>query len=227
MSTLQVKPIGDIYNTSIGKLYVYPVGHGAIVLTINGKVIQVDPYSEVADYSTLPKADLLLITHDHYDHLDEAAYSKILKSNTAIISNEDVVKQLSDATVLKNGEQTMWEGINIKAVPAYNIKHRNSDGNHFHPKGVGNGYVLTFGDFKLYIAGDTEDIPELVELTGVDVAFLPKDLPYTMTDEMFMKAAISFKPKVLYPYHFSELDNVDRLREELNKEDIELKVFKE
>ncbi|MDR0419216.1 MAG: MBL fold metallo-hydrolase [Prevotellaceae bacterium] len=210
----------------MGKLYVYPVGHGAIVLTINGKVIQVDPYSEVADYSALSEADLLLITHDHYDHLDEAAYSKILKSNTTLISNESAAKQLSGVKILKNGEQTTWEGINIKAVPAYNIKHRNPDGNLFHPKGVGNGYVLTFGNFKLYIAGDTENIPELADLEGVDVAFLPKNLPFTMTDEMFVKAAESFKPKVLYPYHFSELDNVDRLREELKKDGVELKVFK-
>lgn len=199
---------GDKYATPMGDVFVYPVGHGSVMLSWNGTTIQIDPYSQVADYSQLPQADLLLITHDHYDHLDPAAWKKTVKPDTHIITSAKVAQQM-DAVhpqVLNNKESTVWEGIQIDAVEAYNQQHKRPDGNFFHPKGEGNGYILHFGDFRLYIAGDTENIPEMASWAGVDVAFLPKNLPYTMTDEMFVDAAKRLKPKNLYPYHYEQAD---------------------
>lgn len=201
-------PLGDKYATPMGEVFVYPVGHGSVMLSWNGKTIQVDPYSKVADYSQLPQADLLLITHDHYDHLDPAAWKKTVKPTTHIITTAKAAPQMDGVTpqVMQNGEKTAWEGIQIDAVPAYNIVHKGPDGNFFHPKGEGNGYILHFGKFRIYIAGDTENIPEMQNWAGPDVAFLPKNLPYTMTDEMFADAALRLKPKHLYPYHYFEAD---------------------
>ena len=137
-------PLGDKYATPMGEVFVYPVGHGSVMLSWNGKTIQVDPYSKVADYSQLPQADLLLITHDHYDHLDPAAWKKTVKPTTHIITTAKVAPQMDGVTpqVMQNGEKTAWEGIQIDAVPAYNIVHKGPDGNFFHPKGEGNGYIL-------------------------------------------------------------------------------------
>ncbi len=219
-------PQGDAFKTSMGDLYVYHVGHGSVMLTLGDKVIQVDPYSAQADYDTLPKADLVLITHEHSDHLDSAALAKTRKEGAQIITTPTVAQILPDATVLANGEKTAWSGIAIEAVPAYNVAHMRPDGQPFHPKGVGNGYVLSFGNFKLYLAADTENIEEMGALKDIDVAFLPKNLPYTMTDEMFVAAAKSFKPKVLYVYHYFELDNIDAIKKELAPEGVELRVFK-
>lgn len=222
----QPTPKGDVFKTSAGNLYVYHVGHASVTLTLNGKVIQVDPYSAQADYDTLPKADLALITHEHGDHLDSVALAKAKKANTEIITTSTAATVLKDAKVMANGESTTWGNIKIAAVPAYNMVHMRPDGRHFHPKGVGNGYVLTIGDFRLYIAADTENIPEMSELKNIDVAFLPKNLPYTMTDEMFIAAAKSFKPKVVYVYHYFELDNLESIKKELATDGVEVRVFK-
>ena len=195
------------YSTPLGELTLAYIGHGSLMLQINEKTIHVDPYGDVADYAELPKADLILITHDHYDHLDKKAIEKIFKSNvTKIISTASVARELKEVEVLKNGDKTIWKNIAIEALPAYNVVQLKPDGNPFHPKGAGNGYLLHFDAFTLYIAGDTELIPEMQNLPAIDVAFLPKNLPYTMSDEMFVKAAQLVKPKVLYPYHYFEVD---------------------
>ena len=131
-------------------------------------------------------------------------------------------KLMPNCIVMKNGDTRTVKGLTFEAVPAYNIEHMRSPGNPFHPKGVGNGYVITFGDKKLYIAGDTENIPEIKELVGIEIAFLPMNLPYTMTPEMTADAALSFKPKILYPYHFGDTDT-DRLIE-LLKDNPEIEV---
>jgi L-ascorbate metabolism protein UlaG (beta-lactamase superfamily) len=108
--------------------------------------------------------------------------------------------------VLNNGDSLIFEGIEIDAVPAYNIKNMRSEGNPFHPRGEGNGYVIHFGDKKVYVAGDTEDIPEMSKLKDIDIAFLTMNLPYTMTPGMVANAAKMFHPRILYPYHFGNTD---------------------
>ena len=202
-------PQGDLYKTSAGDVYVLPLGHGSVQITWNGKIIQVDPYSSVADYAALPKADLVLITHDHYDHLDAKAWKETQKEGTAFIASPTAAKDLPQGTsALSNGDSLTWQDVQIDAVPAYNLVHKQPNGKFWHPKGWGNGYVLHFGDFRLYLGGDTENIPEMADIAGVDVAFLPKNLPYTMTDEMFVDAAKRLKPKVLYPYHYETVDKI-------------------
>ena len=197
----------DTYETSAGKVDITPIGHGSLMIAFQGKVIHVDPYSSAGDYSEYPKADLVLITHEHGDHFDRYALETICTPKTEIISNKTVADLYAKVDVyMDNGDVYGWEDIQINAVPAYNILHIKENGEPYHPKGVGNGYVLTFGDFVLYIAGDTEPIPEMAELENIDVAFLPKNLPYTMSDEQFVEAARTIKPKVLYPYHYIQID---------------------
>jgi L-ascorbate metabolism protein UlaG (beta-lactamase superfamily) len=196
----------DIIKTSAGDLKITFVGHGTLMFNFGGKVIHVDPYSNLADYNTLPKADLILLTHEHPDHLDLKALNAIRTGKTVVVLTEACGKQVQGGIVMMNGEVNTWEGLKVEAVPAYNIVHKRDTGQPFHPKGVGNGYIITFGDKRVYVAGDTENIPEMKGLKNIDIAFLPMNLPYTMTPEMVADAARVFKPKILYPYHFGETD---------------------
>ena len=197
----------DIYETNKGSLAVTLVGHGSLIFDYAGKIIHVDPYSQVADYSRLPKADLIILTHEHADHLDTVAINAVRKSDTHFIVSKVCNEILGYGDVVKNGDKTAWNDIAIDVVPAYNIVNKKPDGEVYHPKGRGNGYIFTFGDKKIYVAGDTENIPEMDSLKGkIDIAFMPKNLPYTMNDEMFIDAVKKVQPKVLYPYHMSEFD---------------------
>jgi L-ascorbate metabolism protein UlaG (beta-lactamase superfamily) len=196
----------DIIKTAAGDLQITFIGHASLMFTFGGKIIHVDPVGQMGDYSKLPKADIILITHEHSDHLDIKTIGLLSKEKTEMILTEACARQVKGGLVMKNGDIKTVAGIQIKAVPAYNIKHMRAPGQPFHPKGVGNGYLLTLGDKRIYVAGDTENIPEMKALTGVDCAFLPMNLPYTMTPEMTADAAKSFKPKILYPYHFGDTD---------------------
>jgi len=190
----------DSFKTSGGDLKITFIGHGTLMLTYAGKVIHADPVSMYADYATLPKADLILVTHEHGDHLDMKAIQAASTANTTIITNPSSAKNVPNAIVMKNGEDRIVFGIKVEAVPAYNIEKP------FHPKGNGNGYVLTFGDKRVYIAGDTENVAEIKALKNIDVAFLPMNQPYTMTPEQVADVASAMQPKVLYPYHFGNTD---------------------
>lgn len=209
------QPKTDVYPTPLGEVAVTPLGHGSVMIGFDGKTIHVDPYSAVADYSKLPKADLVLLTHEHDDHFDQKALDQVVTPGTEVIAG-GAVNELYDRVddvQMDNGDVYGWQNVQIEAVPAYNIIHKNN-GVPYHPKGVGNGYVLRFGDFAIYLAGDTEPIPEMTDLEDIDVAFLPKNLPYTMDDEQFVEAAKAVAPKILYPYHFSEIDR-EKLRRRL------------
>jgi L-ascorbate metabolism protein UlaG (beta-lactamase superfamily) len=195
----------DVIKTSAGDLEITFIGHGSLMMKFGGKIIHVDPYSRLTDYAKLPKADLLLITHEHQDHLDPAAIGSIRTRDTKAVLTEKGAEKVS-GVVMKNGDVQTVMGIKIEAVPAYNLVHKRENGQPFHPKGQGNGYVLTFGDKRVYIAGDTENTPEMKALQNIDVAFLPMNLPYTMTPEMVADAAQAFKPKVLYPYHYGDTE---------------------
>jgi L-ascorbate metabolism protein UlaG (beta-lactamase superfamily) len=196
----------DTFKTPGGNLVITFVGHGTIMIFFGGKVIHVDPLSQMADYTKLPKADLILITHEHSDHFDLKAIDLVKTAKTKIVATETVAKQLSKIIMMKNGDIQIIEGFRIEAVPAYNIEHMRTPGVPFHPQGVGNGYIVTCGDKRLYIAGDTENIPEMKALQGIDIAFLPMNLPYTMTPEMVADAAKAFRPRILYPYHYGNTD---------------------
>jgi L-ascorbate metabolism protein UlaG (beta-lactamase superfamily) len=193
----------DVFPLKDGELKITFLGHGTLMLDWNGWIIHVDPVSQQADYRSLPKADLILITHEHSDHLDTKAVSQITKSGTVVVANAASSGRLKGAKVLGNGERTKVHGLQIEAVPAYNTTAGRTQ---FHPKGRDNGYVLEFPDLRLYIAGDTENIQEMSALSNIDVAFLPMNQPYTMTPEQAAAAARSFRPKVLYPYHYGDTD---------------------
>jgi len=200
----------------MGELRVTAFGHASVLFEIQGKKIYADPYSQVCDYKGRAPADLILITHNHYDHNDAKAIAAIETPDTTFIVSQNVGRVDGRYTVLANDEICTWKGITICAVEAYNVNRRNPDGELFHPKGVGNGYLIDFDGFKVYLAGDTEPIPEMQELPKIDLAFLPKNLPYTMTDEEFIKAANLIKPKYLYCYHYFEID-IPKLKSELDQ----------
>jgi L-ascorbate metabolism protein UlaG (beta-lactamase superfamily) len=215
----------DVIKTDSGDLEITFIGHGTLMFEYGGKIIHVDPWNNLADYSTLPKADIVLVTHEHHDHLDPKAIKRVSKDKTAVILTETAASEVSGGTVMKNGDVKTIEGIRIEAVPAYNIINMRSEGVPFHPKGQGNGYVLTFGDTRVYVAGDTENIPEMENLKDIDIAFLPMNLPYTMTPEMVADAARKFKPKILYPYHYGQTDTA-KIVELLSDSPIDVRIRK-
>lgn len=196
----------DTIKTSSGDLTITFIGHGTLMLTFGETVIHVDPWTRLADYTKLPKADLILLTHEHRDHLDLRALELVRAEKAFVVLTEACARQVKDGIVMRNGEAKTVEGLNIETVPAYNVAHMRKDGRPFHPKGVGNGYIITFGDKKIYVAGDTENTPEMKKLRDIDIAFLPMNVPYTMTPEMVADAAKTFKPKILYPYHYGKTD---------------------
>jgi L-ascorbate metabolism protein UlaG (beta-lactamase superfamily) len=216
----------DTFKTSTGDLKITFIGHGSLMLTFGRKTIHVDPFSQVADYTKLPKADIILITHEHMDHLDPKALNAVRTEKSIVVLTETCAKKVQGGMVMKNGEVETIEGLKMEAVPAYNIVHKRPDGQPFHPKDIGNGYVITFGDKRVYIAGDTENIPEMKELKNIDIAFLPMNVPYTMTPEMVADAAKAFKPKILYPYHFGETDTSKIVNLLKDNKEIEVRIRK-
>jgi len=196
----------DTYQTSEGELEITFIGHGTLMLVFQNKIIHIDPWTNLADYKQLPKADIILLTHQHQDHLDTKAINLTKKEGTTIVQTKECLKTVKEGLVMENRDMEVVKGIKIEAVPAYNIQHKRDNGEPFHPKGMGNGYILTFGELRVYIAGDTENIPEMKEIKDIDIAFLPMNLPYTMTPEMVAEVARIIKPKLLYPYHFGNTD---------------------
>jgi L-ascorbate metabolism protein UlaG (beta-lactamase superfamily) len=196
----------DTIKTAQGDLVITFIGHGSLMFTFGGQTIQVDPVQQYADYRQFPKADLILITHEHRDHLDPKALEILRQADTQVVLPQSGSHEVAGGLIMNNGEVRTVKGLKIEAVPAYNLIHKRDSGEPFHPKGRGNGYVITFGDKRVYVAGDTENTPEMKALQGIDLAFLPMNLPYTMTPEMVADAAKAFKPKILYPYHFGATD---------------------
>jgi L-ascorbate metabolism protein UlaG (beta-lactamase superfamily) len=214
----------DRFPTSTGELEITFLGHGSLLFTHGGKRVYVDPFTRVADYATLPKADIILITHEHRDHLDPEALAAIRTDTTDVLCTARCAEQLQGGRIMGNGDSASVQGLSIDGVPAYNIVHKRESGEPFHPRGHGNGYVITFGDLRILVAGDTENTPELKALKDIDVAFLPMNLPYTMTPEMVADVAISIAPRILYPYHFGST-NTSRLVELLDgRPDIEVRT---
>ena len=195
----------DSFPTSAGEVKITPIHHASLMIEAAGKVIQVDPVGQ-GNYEGLPKADLILITDIHGDHLDEGTIGHITKDGTEIIAPPAVARQAHVTKVLSNGETTDWNGWTVEAIPMYNIKRGPAPGKLYHDKGRGNGYVLTYGGKRFYIAGDTEGTPEMRALKNIDVAFIPMNLPYTMPPEEAAEAVKAFHPKIVYPYHYRGSD---------------------
>jgi L-ascorbate metabolism protein UlaG (beta-lactamase superfamily) len=202
----QEPPEYDKIVTSAGVVEMHFIGHGSLMFKINGFVIYTDPVRSSGKYDFLPKADLILVTHEHGDHLDPKLIEDLKKPGTLLFSNHNSTLKIPWAMGMKAGDRQEINNIIIEAVPAYNLVNESTPGHPFHPKGVGIGYILTIGGKRIYVAGDTENIPEMKALRNIDVAFLPMNLPYTMTPAMVADAALAFKPKILYPYHFGETD---------------------
>ncbi len=199
---------GESFDTDSGQLTVHPVSHASFVMTTPGPVIYNDPVGEPSAYADFPPADLILITHQHGDHYNADTLAALMQERTALVVNPAVHEMLPEdlkarATVLANGESTKIAGISIDAIPAYNTTE---DRLQYHPEGRDNGYVLAIDGARVYIAGDTEDIPEMRTLQDIDLAFVPMNLPYTMTPEQAASAVREFKPAHVYPYHYRGSD---------------------
>ena len=194
----------DEFKTKAGTLKITTVQHAGFIMEAGGQVVAVDPAQ--GSWDGLPPADVVLITDIHGDHMVPALLAKVKKPNAVIIAPEAVQKTVTEATVLGNGQSKTIGAWKIDAVPMYNLKRGPSEGKFYHDKGRGNGYVVTYGGLRIYIAGDTENIPEMRALKNIDVAFIPMNLPFTMTPEEAAEAVKAFKPKVVYPYHYGMTD---------------------
>mgnify|MGYP001040527558 CR=1 FL=1 len=205
---------GDRYPADGAEIIVHPVTHASLVLGTPAGIVYADPVGGADPYSGLPRPDLVLITHEHSDHYDADTLQALVGDETRIIANPAVLAMLpaalkDRASSLANGENTTFGPMRIDAIPAYNLT---PDRLKFHPKGRDNGYVLSVAGQRIYIAGDTEDIPEMRALEGIDLAFVPMNLPYTMDVAQAASAVAGFQPKVVYPYHYgkSDLDEFER-----------------
>lgn len=199
----------DVFKTKSGKaMKFHALVHASIRIQYEGKEIEIDPVTKVGektiDYAAMPKADYLVVTHEHFDHFNQEAIKMLSGENTRLILNKRCADMYGSGEVMANGDKMqIADDFTIEAVPAYNITEGHTQ---FHPKGRDNGYILTIDGLRIYIAGDTEDIPEMSAIKDIDIAFLPCNQPYTMTTEQLVRAAKIIKPKVLFPYHYGQTD---------------------
>jgi len=206
-----------------GDITITPITHASFQLEYNGKVIQVDPWGQ-GDYSKAKQADLILVTDIHQDHLDPAAIARIRKTGAPVVAPSVAAEKIENPTVINNGESKTVAGVSIEAVPMYNLQRGPSEGQLFHTKGRGNGYILTLGAKRVYIAGDTECTPEMRALKNIDIAFIPMNLPYTMPPAEAAECVKAFKPKVVYPYHYRE-QNPEEFKAALKGEPVEVRLL--
>lgn len=227
------KPDIDILKTKNGTLQIQPILHSSLVITYNNKTIYVDPYGGANRYKGINAPDIILITDSHADHLDFKTLDSIDTSKAIFIMPEESAKKLprkygSEIVKLQNKQGVHRLDFFISAIAMYNLPE---ESNAFHPKGRGNGYILTIDDKRIYISGDTEDIPEMRMLQNIDVAFVCMNLPYTMTVDQAASAVLDFQPKIVYPFHyrgkdgFSDVDAFKKLVNSKNK-NIEVRLRK-
>ena len=199
---------GDHIATGAGDLIVHPISHATFVMSWNGQTIYVDPVGGAEAFEGLPAPDLILVTDVHGDHLNAETLEAVMGPETAMVAPAAVAEELPEdlaerVETLANGEETTVSGVSVEAVPMYNLTQ---DRLQYHAKGRGNGYVVTLADARVYISGDTEDIPEMRALEDIDAAFVCFNLPYTMTEGQAADAVLEFAPAVVYPYHFRGSD---------------------
>lgn len=200
----EARPV-QTFKTSAGPVKITPVYHAALEIEAGGKVIIIDP-AKPANFTGLPQADLVLITDIHGDHMDPELLKTVSKEGTEIMAPPAVVKTVTTAIPISNGETKKWGAWTIEAIPMYNITRGPAAGKLYHDKGRGNGYVLTYGGKRFYFSGDTENIPEMRALKNIDVAFICMNLPYTMTPDEAAEAVKAFHPKIAIPYHYRGQD---------------------
>lgn len=223
------RPAADIIATSKGPLTIQPLNHATFAMTWQGKTIYNDPFGGAKTFDGIAQPDLILISDIHGDHLNLETLEAINTTNATLVVPQAVAEKLpqtlkSKAVVLANGETTTQLGITIAAVPMYNLPE-SADSRH--TKGRGNGYVLTFGNKKVYISGDTSGIPEMRALKGIDVAFVCMNLPYTMDIKEAAESVLAFKPKIVYPYHYrgqGGLSDTEGFRKMVNDKDKKIEV---
>lgn len=200
--------------------------HSSIRIEYGGRNLYIDPCSNLhgrtVDYTAMPKADIIIVTHEHFDHYDTAALRQLSADSTLLIMNPRCVELYGSGTAMGNGERLTLDGdIALEAVPAYNTTAEHLQ---FHPKGRDNGYILILEGLRIYIAGDTEDIPEMANIKDIDIAFLPCNQPFTMTPEQLVRAAKMVQPNVLFPYHYGETD-VSGIPAQLTGTDVRIRYY--
>lgn len=216
----------DTFTTMSGKtVKFHALVHASIRIEYDGKEIQIDPVAKLGEktinYAAMPKADYIFITHEHHDHFDTSAINQLKGDNTQLITNQRCAEMLGYGTVMANGDTLqLADDFTVEAVPAYNTTEGHLQ---FHPKGRDDGFILTLDGLRIYIAADTEDIPEMAEIKDIDVAFLPCNQPYTMTPEQLINAARMVKPKVLFPYHYGQTD-VSGIPSQLEADGVEVRI---
>jgi L-ascorbate metabolism protein UlaG (beta-lactamase superfamily)/rhodanese-related sulfurtransferase len=215
----------DAFMTPNGKTITFTaLMHASIRIQIDGKVIDIDPVGQMGqrttNYAMMPKADYLFVTHEHGDHFDKNAIALLKTDKTRLVTNQRCAEMLGEGDAMANGEKKSLDFIQVEAVPAYNYTEGRTQ---FHPKGRDNGFILTIDGLRIYIAGDTEDVPEMADIHNIDIAFMPCNQPYTMTTNQLVKAAQVVKPKVLFPYHYGSTD-VSGIPSQLKNEGIDTRI---
>ena len=215
----------DVFKTKSGKtVKFHALVHASIRIEYDGKEIEIDPVRKLGnktiDYSAMPKADYIFVTHEHGDHFDKEAIKLLAGDKTQLVMNKRCADMYGPCAVLYNNQSATLGAVEVEAVPAYNTTEGRTQ---FHPKGRDNGYILTLDGLRIYIAGDTEDIPEMQDIKDIDIAFLPCNQPYTMKPEQLVKAAKTVKPKVLFPYHYGQTD-LSSIPEQLKGEGIDVRI---
>jgi L-ascorbate metabolism protein UlaG (beta-lactamase superfamily) len=219
----------DTIKTAKGPLVIQPVMHASLVLKTGKTVIYADPSGNPALFKGLPSPDIILITDIHGDHFDTSLLASLRTAKTVLVVPPAVAEKLpaaykSSVKIMKNGDALNTDGIAISAIPMYNLPV-SPDARH--PKGRGNGYVLTIGGSKIYLSGDTQGIPEMRALKNIDVAFVCMNLPYTMDINEAADAVVAFKPKIVYPYHYrgsGGLSDVNAFKAKVNTLDKNIEV---
>lgn len=216
----------DVFKTKSGKtVKFHALVHASIRIEFEGKEIEIDPVTKLGDRtidcSALPKADYLLVTHEHSDHFDKEAIRQLSDANTRLITNKRCAEMLGYGEIMANGDRIrLADDFTLEAVAAYNTTEGHTQ---FHPKGRDNGFILNIDGLRIYIAGDTEDIPEMADINDIDVAFLPCNQPFTMTPDQLVRAARVVKPKVLFPYHYGKTD-VSGIPSALSDDGIDVRI---
>jgi L-ascorbate metabolism protein UlaG (beta-lactamase superfamily) len=221
-ATLGAQVAPDTLTATGGSITITPLNHATLELAFGSSVILVDPTPQ-AHYEGLPKPTLILVTDIHGDHMDAKTLAAQKTATSPIVAPAAVAKTVTDATVIANGETKTIAGVSIEAVPMYNLTRGPAAGQLFHDKGRGNGYIVTLGGKRIYIAGDTECIPEMRALKNIDVAFVPMNLPYTMPPTEAAACVKAFAPKIVYPYHYRG-SNLQEFQDALKGTPIDVRI---